>query len=56
MRPFFELASSHTARQLDELRTPPIALRWGYRMDLDMPTFQSTFDKFAHLDVGPRER
>jgi Fe2+ or Zn2+ uptake regulation protein len=58
-RPFFELSTSHTARALAERRTPEVARRWGYWMDLDLPSFQSLFDKFSPMDTtsprpGPR--
>jgi hypothetical protein len=50
-RPFFDLPSALTSRDLAERRTPSVARRWGYWMDLDMPTFQSTFEKFSGMDV-----
>jgi hypothetical protein len=50
-RSFFDLASAVTSRELAERRTPAVARRWGYWMDLDMPTFQSTFEKFSSLNV-----
>lgn len=47
-RPFFDLPSARTSRELAERRTPAVARRWRYLMDLDLASFQSTFDKFSN--------
>ena len=44
-RPFFELPATRSARQQAERRTPAVARRWGYLLDLDLASFQSAFDK-----------
>jgi len=51
VRPFFELPSARATRALADRRTPEVAARWGYRMDLDLDAFRSTFDKFAASDA-----
>jgi hypothetical protein len=51
-RAFFELPSAFTARNLAEQRTPSVARNWGYWMDVDMLSFQSTFDKFSNLEMA----
>jgi hypothetical protein len=46
-RPFFcGHAHSRRERQLAEKRTPPVARRWGWRMNMDLDSFRSTFEKF----------
>jgi hypothetical protein len=47
--PFFHAAAvlrSPRAQRLAEERTPQVARRWGWRMNLDLETFRSTFEKF----------
>lgn len=45
---FFSTASrSLRERRLAEERTPPVARSWGWRMNMDLETFRSTFEKFA---------
>jgi hypothetical protein len=40
--------STHSARErrLAEERTPPVARRWGWCMNMDFEAFRSAFDKF----------
>lgn len=45
---FFSAASrSRRERRLADERTPPVARRWGWRMNMDLDAFRSTFDKFV---------
>lgn len=47
-RDFFYAASrSRRQHRLAEERTPPVARRWGWRMNMDLEAFRSTFDKFV---------
>lgn len=39
-----------SARELAEAKTPQVARDWGFRMNMESESFQSTFDKFAELD------
>jgi hypothetical protein len=39
---------SRRSRQTAELQTPAVARRWGFRMNMGLDAFQSTFDKFAY--------
>ena len=34
-------------RKLAEMRTPEVARKWGFRMNLDMDSFESMFKKGA---------
>jgi hypothetical protein len=46
---FFHAATvlrSRRAQHLAEERTPQVARRWGWRMNLDLEAFRSTFEKF----------
>jgi len=47
MRAFFQLPSARAARDLAGRRTPEVARRWGFLMDLDFDSFKSAFDKFS---------
>jgi hypothetical protein len=46
-RPFFTLPSGRASRELAERRSPDVARRWGYLMDLDLDSFRSAFAKHA---------
>lgn len=45
---FFVRATSGVQRALAERNTPEVARRWGYRMNLGMDAFESTFARFCH--------
>jgi hypothetical protein len=49
-RPFFALAAARGSEVLAKRRTPPVARRWGYSMDLDLDSFRVAFDK--HVSVA----
>jgi hypothetical protein len=44
-RPFFTRAQGRMARALAEKRTPALARRWGYLMNMDLDSFGSAFRK-----------
>lgn len=44
--PFFQTSRSRYARILARRRTPPLARKWRFTMNLDMSDFRSVFDKF----------
>lgn len=47
---FFHNGSrSRLQRQIADDNTPLVARQWGFRMNMDMDTFRSTFEKFAHV-------
>ena len=46
-RPFF-LGESKYSRALAEKRTPTVARRWGWRMNMGLDSFASVFDKFQN--------
>lgn len=48
---FFELPSSRTESALAARRTPALARSWGFRMNMDLESFASTFDRFARADA-----
>jgi hypothetical protein len=43
---FFTTGSSERARKLAELRTPEVARRWHFRLNMPLESFKATFDKF----------
>jgi len=45
---FFKLRSA-TERRLAELKTPPAARRWGFRMNMSADSFASMFRKAARV-------
>jgi hypothetical protein len=47
---FFKLQSS-MERRLAELKTPPVARRWGYRMNMSQDSFASMFRKAASVSA-----
>ena len=47
---FFKLRSA-TERRLAELKTPPVARRWGFRMNMSADSFASMFRKAARASV-----
>jgi hypothetical protein len=49
---FFYNATSRDAQLLAESRTPRVARRWHFRMNMDEETFRSHFDKFVHEDLS----
>jgi hypothetical protein len=44
-RPFFARAQGRMALALARRRTPALALRWGYLMNMDLESFASAFRK-----------
>ena len=44
---FFPAERGERARALADLRTPDVAKRWHFRMNMPMESFQSAFDKFS---------
>jgi hypothetical protein len=52
-RDFFYTASrSRRRRQLADERTPSVARRWGWRMNMDLDVFRATFEKFVPHDAA----
>lgn len=47
---FFMGRKTASARELAEVKTPKVARDWGFRMNMEFESFQSTFDKFVALD------
>ncbi len=47
---FFMGPKTASAIELAEAKTPVVARDWGFRMNLEYESFQSTFDRFAKLD------
>lgn len=45
---FFGPAGSGLQRRLAEERTPDAARRWGFRMNMDLESFRTLFEKFVH--------
>jgi hypothetical protein len=45
---FFETPPSKHTEALERERTPALARKWGFTMNLDQASFASTFEKFAH--------
>lgn len=49
---FYRTSRSQREQRLAEQRTPPVARRWSWRMNMDLDTFRSTFAKFEpHVAV-----
>lgn len=46
-REFFLLPPTRSRRKLSDARTPEIARRWGFRMNMDYEAFESLFRKFV---------
>jgi hypothetical protein len=46
-RDFFRLPPTPSRRELSETRTPEVARRWGFRMNLEYAAFESIFEQFA---------
>lgn len=46
---FLVPAGSRFQGRLAEERTPAVARRWGFRMNMDLESFRSLFDRFAHV-------
>lgn len=44
---FFQTKRSSYETELSDLRTPPVARTWQFRMNMSMQTFSSTFEKFT---------
>jgi hypothetical protein len=49
--PFFELPPAAT-HERDRSESPAAALRWNFRLEMDLESLRSQFDKFVH--DGPR--
>ena len=49
-QPFFAGRKGHTALALARKRTPPLALRWGYLMNMGLDRFASVFAKHTGID------
>jgi hypothetical protein len=47
LRPFFELPDTRSARDTAERRSPEVARRWGYTLNLDLESLRSQFEKFT---------
>lgn len=47
---FFE-DQSELSQELAELRTPNLARKWGWRMNMGLDAFESTFEKFGNEAV-----
>jgi hypothetical protein len=45
---FLVPVGSKFQNRLAEERTPAVARRWGFRMNMDLESFRSLFDRFAH--------
>jgi hypothetical protein len=45
---FFVSGASEFQRRLAEERTPDVARRWGFRMNMDVESFRSLFERFVH--------
>jgi len=43
---FFVTEHSERSRKLADLRTPKVARRWHFRMDMPLESFRTSFDKF----------
>jgi hypothetical protein len=39
-------------RKLAEMRTPEVARKWGFRMNMEMESFESMFEKDAEVEVA----
>jgi hypothetical protein len=47
-REFFHgTTPTRRAREQADRNTPAVARRWGYRMNMDLDTFRTLFEKFA---------
>jgi hypothetical protein len=44
---FFVTEPGERSRELAELRTPEVARRWHFRMNMPLESFKTSFDKFA---------
>lgn len=49
-QPFFAGRKGHMAMALARKRTPPLALRWGYLMNMSLDTFASVFAKHSGIN------
>ncbi|MFH1018592.1 MAG: winged helix-turn-helix domain-containing protein [Pseudomonadota bacterium] len=49
--PFFEVSTSKYAQALAHKRTPRLARKWHFLMNLDMDDFRSLFEKFYKTDA-----
>lgn len=45
---FYAAPRSAEAKQQSEDKAPACARRWGFRMNMDLDAFRSTFERFAH--------
>ena len=50
VRDFFEVPPTRGSRELADHRTPEVARRWSYRMNMGLDAFQAPLEKFAHAD------
>ena len=48
MRDFFEAPPTRGSRELAEQRTPEVARRWSYRMNMGLDSFRGPLEKFDH--------
>jgi hypothetical protein len=46
---FFGPSASGLQRRLADERTPEVARRWGFRMNMDLESFRSLFERFVHV-------
>jgi hypothetical protein len=47
MHDFFLTSQGRFERQLAEMNTPPVAKKWHFRLNMEMDTFKTLFDKFC---------
>lgn len=47
LRPYFARAQGRMAKALARKRTPPLARRWGYLMNMDLESFATAFGRFG---------
>jgi hypothetical protein len=50
-KPFFH-DRSELSRQLAELRTPNLAKKWGWQMNMGLDAFESTFEKVGRAAIS----
>lgn len=48
-RDFFQVPRTKGSRELADQRTPDVARRWSYRMNMGLDAFQAPLEKFAHV-------
>lgn len=56
VRDFFEAPSSPGSRELAERRTPELARRWRFRMNMGLDSFMGPLEKFGHARSRAEKR